>query len=142
MIRHGDYSSVFSITTNLDYIKTPQNTLKLKQNEKVYQLSKNISNILFPTEHIKIKKALTNLIAIELNCYNDSREQQKVYEKLKNYSSTLIAFSTKKRMDKFLTTFVKASKALQNVVLTNKNLFLLKTLKILILEVKKNADSA
>ena len=140
IIKTGNYQKVLSLKTNLDYIKNSSITYNLKQNPNSYKMASNITNILFPSENIKIKKNLNNLIALELNYYNKGKEQDKVYVQLKSLSTNLVAFPIQKRLNKFLTTFVKASKCLQNFVVKEDNYNLLKTLKNLTFEVKKNAN--
>ena len=140
IIKTGDYSRILSFRTNLDSIKLSNSSYSLKQNPNSYKMASSIANILYPSENQKIKKNLGNLIAFELNHYKNTREREKVYEQLKALSSNLSAFPVQKRLNKFLTTFVKASKELQNIVVKENNLDFLKTLKILTFEVKKNAD--
>ena len=142
IIKTGDYSRILSFRTNLDSIRLSTSSYVLKQNPNSYKMANSIANILYPSENQKIKKNLGNLIAFELNYYKNTREREKVYEQLKALSSNLSAFPVQKRLSKFLTTFVKASKELQNIVVKENNLDFLKTLKILTFEVKKNADSA
>ena len=140
IIKTGEYSRILSFRTNLDSIRLSNSSYSLKQNPNSYKMASSIANILYPSENQKIKKNLGNLIAFELNHYKNNREREKVYEQLKTLSSNLSAFPVQKRLNKFLTTFVKASKELQNIVVKEDNLDFLKTLKILTFEVKKNAD--
>ena len=140
IIKTGEYSRILSFRTNLDSIRLSNSSYSLKQNPNSYKMANSIANILYPSENQKIKKNLGNLIAFELNYYKNTREREKVYEQLKALSSNLSAFPVQKRLNKFLTTFVKASKELQNIVVKENNLDFLKTLKILTFEVKKNAD--
>ncbi len=140
IIKTGNYQKVLSLKTNLDYIKNSSITYSLKQNPNSYKMANNITNILFLSDNVKIKKNLNNLIALELNYYNRGKEQEKVYTQLKTLSTNLVAFPTQKRLNKFLTTFVKASKSLQNFVVKEDNFNLIKTLKNLTFEVKKNAN--
>ena len=140
IIKTGDYSRILSFRTNLDSIRLSTSSYVLKQNPNSYKMANSIANILYPSENQKIKKNLGNLIAFELNHYKHNREREKVYEQLKALSSNLSAFPVQKRLNKFLTTFVKASKELQNIIVKEDNLDFLKTLKILTFEVKKNAD--
>ena len=140
IIKTGDYSRILSFRTNLDSIRLSTSSYVLKQNPNSYKMANSIANILYPSENQKIKKNLGNLIAFELNYYKNTREREKVYEQLKALSSNLSAFPVQKRLNKFLTTFVKASKELQNIIVKEDNLDFLKTLKILTFEVKKNAD--
>ena len=142
IIKTGNYSMILSFKTSLDYLKTSHTSYSLKQNPNSYKMAKNIANILYPSENEKIKKNLGNLIAFELNYYKNAREREKIYEQLKTLSTNLSAFPVNKRLGKFLTSFVKASKELQNVVVKEDNLNFLKTLKTLTFEVKKNADPA
>ena len=139
IIKTGKYQKILSFKTNLDYIKNSNITYTLKQNPNSYKMANNITNILFPSENEKIKKQLNNLIALELNYYK-GKEQEKIYGQLKSLSLNLVAFPTQKRINKFLTTFVKASKCLQNFVVKEDNYSLIKTLKTLTFEVKKNAN--
>ena len=140
IIKTGDYSRILSFKTNLDYLRSSHASYSLKQNPNSYKMAKNIANILYPSENGKIKNNLGNLIAFELNHYKNNREREKIYEQLKTLSTNLSAFPVNKRLSKFLTSFVKASKELQSVVVKEDNLNFLKTLKILTFEVKKNAD--
>ena len=140
IIKTGEYSRILSFKTNLDYLKSSHTSYSLKQNPNSYKMAKSIANILYPSENEKIKKNLGNLIAFELNHYKNNREREKIYEQLKTLSTNLSAFPVNKRLGKFLTTFVKASKELQSVVVKEDNLDFLKTLKTLTFEVKKNAN--
>lgn len=127
IIKTGNYQKVLSLKTNLDYIKNSSITYTLKQNPNSYKMANNITNVLFPADNVKIKKQLNNLIALELNHYDRGKEQDKVYTQLKTLSTNLVAFPTQKRLNKFLTTFVKASKSLQNFVIKEDNYNLIKT---------------
>lgn len=140
MIKTGNYSYILSFKTNLDSLKLSNSSFSLKQNPNSYKMANSIANILYPSENQKIKKNLGNLIAFELNHYKNNREREKIYEQLKALSTNLSAFPVQKRLNKFLTSFVKASKELQNIVVKEDNLDFLKTLKLLTFEVKKNAD--
>ena len=140
IIKTGDYTKILSFKTNLDYLKPSHTTYFLKQSPNSYKMARNIANILYPSENEKIKKNLGDLIAFELNYYKNNREREKIYEQLKVLSINLSAFPVNKRLGKFLTSFVKASKELQNIVVKEDNLNFLRTLKNLTFEVKKNAD--
>ena len=110
IIKTGEYSKILSFRTNLDSIRLSNSSYFLKQNPNSYKMASSIANILYPSENQKIKKNLGNLIAFELNHYKNNREREKVYEQLKALSSNLSAFPVQKRLNKLLTTFVKASK--------------------------------
>lgn len=129
VIQTGNFPQLVNLKINLDQFTKEKLVSEFQSSDTLkynYYLAKNIANLLL-IEEGKLKKSLQQLVALELNQYQDSKmKRNKIYRQIDSLASSLVAFPEKKRIIKFLVKFTKTSKALQSTVKEGKNFIIFK----------------
>lgn len=137
MISTGDYSNILKLAVVPVDCRVVSSSLKITDSQKInYYKAQKLGDVLV-IEKNKLKKNIVNLLAFELNTYTDEYVREKIFKKLNVLVSNLVAHPPKTRICKFLTKFIRASKAMRDLVENGQQDGILKTIRNIVIEMKK-----
>lgn len=139
VIRTGNFLELINLKLDLKQFTRSALVAEFHKNDTLkfnFELAKRVANLLLIKEG-KLKRSITQLVALELNNYADQKTQRnKVYRQINQLASNLVSYPENKRVAKFLVKFTKASKVLQSTVKNEENFIIFKIFQNINSEVK------